>query len=79
VKILHGLKLKGVSAYCIKKALNTIDVDDYLATLQKLANEKWKLLKGNQPLARKFKCRQYLLHKGFESSLIEDAIKVASS
>ena len=75
MKIAHGLKQKGVSAYCIKKGLGTIDMDDYLAALDRLAREKWSVLKDKQPLAKKFKCRQYLLQKGFESALIEDAIK----
>jgi regulatory protein len=79
VKITHALKLKGVSAYCIKKALSAIDLDDYLAMLQKLADQKWLLLKGTQPHAKRFKCRQYLLQKGFEGSLIEEAIKIAAS
>ena len=41
VKITHGLRQKGVSAFCIKKALNEIDMDEYFAILQKLAAQKW--------------------------------------
>ena len=35
IKIQQGLKLKGVSEYCIKKAFASIDYDDYLNLIQK--------------------------------------------
>ncbi len=76
IKITHALKQKGVSAYCIKKALNSIDHDEYHDCLAKLANAKWELLKKQPIMARRFKCRQYLLQKGYESNLINDVIKL---
>lgn len=48
VKIKYQLKLKQVSEYCIKKALKTIDDNDYLQTLEKLFTEKLKTLKGEK-------------------------------
>jgi regulatory protein len=44
-----------VSEYCIKKALNQIDETDYVATLTKLASEKYQSLKREQYLIRKRK------------------------
>jgi regulatory protein len=35
-KIQYGLKEKRVSEYCIKKALKSIDEEDYIKSLQKL-------------------------------------------
>src|SRR5690349_25179864 len=46
VKIKYGLKQKRVSEYCIKKAMKEIDDEDYLKTLQRLAEKKWDSVKG---------------------------------
>ena len=75
VKIMMGLKEKYISPYCIKKGLAAIDEKDYLKTLEKEAQKKWASLKGEQYISREGKTRNYLLQKGFESALIQQAIK----
>lgn len=74
VKIVYELKQKQVSPYNIKKALASIDETTYLAVLQKLADDKWALLKQEQHLNRQAKTIQYLLQKGYELPLIKQAI-----
>ncbi len=75
VKIKYQLKQKQVSEYCIKKALKTIDEDDYLQTLQKLFEEKLKTLKSEKNIfIKKRKLQDYLLQKGFETDLIRELI-----
>lgn len=74
-KILMELKQKQVSAYCIKKGMEEIDPDDYTAVLLKLTERKYESLKGEIPMKRKYKTMQYLLQKGFESELINDALE----
>ncbi len=75
VKIKYQLKQKQVSEYCIKKALKTIDEDDYLQTLQKLFDEKLKTLKSEKNIfIKKRKLQDYLLQKGFETDLIRELI-----
>jgi regulatory protein len=69
-KIYYGLKEKQVSAYCINKALKSINEDDYRKTLQQLAEKKWETLKGEQHLVRKKKTTDYLLQKGYEPELV---------
>jgi regulatory protein len=76
IKITHGLRQKGISAFCIKRALQLIDVDEYQLGLQKLAEQKWHLLKKEPVLKRRFKCRQFLLQRGFESSLVQEILKI---
>lgn len=70
VRILHELKQKQISPYCIKKAMKEIDEDEYLTVLKKLAEEKYALLKSDQYLVRKKKTMDYLMGRGFESTLI---------
>ena len=78
LKILRGLKEKGISEYCIKKAIREIDMDDYNATLQKLAGAKWELLRGNGPTQRKAKCWNYLVQKGYEPNLVGEVVSALS-
>jgi regulatory protein len=74
VKIAYELKQKRISSYNIKKALEEIDVDQYLAVVKKLVEERWKKLKHEQHIARQAKTYQYVLQKGFESNLVKAAL-----
>ena len=75
LKINHALYQKKVSAYNIKKALASIDEDDYIAKLQDLANKKWVTLKGERGLARMAKTQAFLHQRGFEPALIQPIIQ----
>ncbi|MHA4811591.1 regulatory protein RecX [Flavitalea flava] len=76
VKIRYELKQKQVGEYCIKKALAAIPEEDYIKTLEKLADEKWETLKGEEAIfLRKRKLQDYLLQKGYESSLTGAVLK----
>jgi regulatory protein len=75
VKIVHALQQKKVSSYNIKSALKVIDEADYRQVLQQLATRRWELLKGEQYLNRQAKTSDYLLRKGFEAALVQDAIR----
>jgi regulatory protein len=74
VKIKYELKNKQLSEYSIRKALNLLPEDEYLQTLQKLAEEKYDSLKREQWLVRKKKTVDYLLQKGYEPNLINEAV-----
>lgn len=74
VKIKYELKQKQVSEYNIKRALKQINEEEYLATLKKLADEKYNALKGEQYLVRRKKTTDYLMQKGFEPGLIQKVL-----
>jgi regulatory protein len=74
VKIKYELKQKQVSNYSINKALKQFDEEEYRQTLQKLANDKYALLKGEQYLVRKKKTMDYLIQRGYETDLITAAV-----
>ena len=78
-KIFYGLKEKGVSNYNITKALNSINEDDYLKTLHKLAEKKYELLSDEDALSRKRKTTDYLIQKGFEHDLVSGVLKELSA
>jgi regulatory protein len=74
-KIKYGLKQHQVSDYCIKKALKTIDDEEYVKTLQKLYAAKEKILKSEKNIfIKKRKIQQYLMQKGYEVSIINELL-----
>jgi len=75
VKIKYELKQKQVSEYCIKKALQQISQEEYLAVLKKLADEKYASLKAEQYLVRKKKTMDFLIGKGFEIDLVRGVVE----
>lgn len=74
IKITNELKLRKVSAYNIRIALQEIGEDDYKATLQKLTAAKWNNLKNEQYINREVKTTRYLLQKGYEAVLIKSIL-----
>ena len=72
-KIKYGLKQQQVSDYCIKKALKLIDEEEYEQKLKKLFNVKEKTLKSEKNIfVKRKKIQQYLMQKGYETSLISE-------
>ncbi|OQP67290.1 RecX family transcriptional regulator [Niastella vici] len=76
VKIIHALKQKQVSTYCINKAIKEIDADAYEKTLDKLAKQKWGTIKGEgvNGFVKMAKTTDYLLQKGFEPELVRGVV-----
>jgi len=75
VKIKHTLKQKQVSDYCIKKALKDINEADYMAALNKLAQQKLKTIRGEKNIfIKKRKLQDFLLQKGYESDLVREVV-----
>ena len=75
VKIKYELKQKQVSEYCIKKAMKQIDEEEYMAVLQKMADERYASLKSDQYMVRKKKTMDFLVARGFETDLIRKAVE----
>ena len=75
VKIKYQLKQKGVSEYCIKKALLAIDKADYKKVFYKLADAKMATLKSEKNIfIKKKKLQDHLLQKGFELDLVKEIV-----
>jgi regulatory protein len=73
-KIQYELQQKGVNDIIIKIALKEIDEEEYLETLQKLAQTKWNALNVENNLLRQSKTNAWLLQKGYEQTLISEVI-----
>ena len=71
IKIRYELKQKRISECCIKKAMEQIEEEDYLKTLEKLTGEKLEELRHEKnEFTRKKKVLDYLLQKGYERDII---------
>jgi regulatory protein len=74
-KIMQGLKSKAISDYCIKQGLKEIDPDVYEENLLYLLEKKNQTEKEKNPFTRRQKLSYYLMSKGYESDLVQDAVK----
>ena len=74
-KIEFELKKKKISAVCIKKGMEEIDLKEYLKQLNNQAEKKNKLIKDKNHFNRKSKLAKYLIDKGYESNLVWEEIK----
>ncbi len=75
IKIKSALKQKKISDYCIKKAMQEIDGDEYLKTLKKVIETKSRQVKENNPIKKNYRLFQYAYSRGFEQDLIATIIK----
>lgn len=69
-KIKQGLKFKQVSAPLIKKALTTLNENEYLEKLGTVIEKKRSSIKEKQEYKINYKLTQYALSRGFEQDLI---------
>ena len=74
-RIVRELKFRNISAYNIKTALKEINEADYMDTLYSLIAKKNSLVTETNSFKRKKKIADYLLYRGFESSLVYEALK----
>jgi len=75
-KIIHNLKIKGVSEYCIRKGLSEINEEQYKIIFRQAFEKKEKELSSEKNIwIKKKKILNYLLQKGFENQLIYERLK----
>lgn len=75
MRIRQELKIRNISDYCIKKAMEELEEFDYEGTIDKLIEKKWNTLKEKNEFKKRGKLATYLSGKGYESSLIWKRIK----
>lgn len=76
IKIQLELKQKKISAYCLKKAMEEIEDEEYMETLEKLLVKKARTTKFKNQYDKKGKLAQYAMQKGFESFIVWELLKV---
>ena len=76
IKIIQELKQKRVSDYCLKKALQQIDEEEYIAALKKVIAIKKRLITEKNPVKLKFKLATFAISKGYERDLVFDVLNM---
>jgi regulatory protein len=74
-KITLELKIRQISDYNIRVALQEISDDEYIETLQYLIKKKWTDSNKENSMIKKAKIAQFASGKGFERSLIWDLLR----
>ncbi len=73
IKIVQHLKAKNVSERILAEALERIEDDEYVNTINKLAKIKLNLLQREGDKQKKYlKLRNFLLQRGFEPALVAE-------
>ncbi|MEN8248563.1 MAG: regulatory protein RecX [Bacteroidota bacterium] len=79
LKIQQLLKQKDISEYSINKALDQIEEEEYLHTLEQLVRNKWEKTTAPNVYELRNKVAKFVIGKGFEPeltwTLIKDLIK----
>ncbi|MGB5378471.1 regulatory protein RecX, partial [Muriicola sp.] len=74
IRITQELRKRNISAINIKIALREIDDTTYLSSLESLAVKKLGQLQGKEKEVQKRKLADYLLYRGWESSLVYEQV-----
>ena len=70
-KIKQQLKLRKISAYCIRKGMEEINTEDYEKMLENLTHKKLTELKSERnQLIKQNKVYRFLVQKGYERDLV---------
>lgn len=70
-KIRRELKIREISEYLIRKALQQIDPEEYQRRFEALAQKRWDQVRGTeQPERKKRKLLDYFLYRGWESEMV---------
>lgn len=80
-KIIYELKARKVSEYNIKLGIASIDHQEYLNTISELIQKKMSLLisEGNNGFELRARTIAFMIQKGFETGLVQDAYKTLST
>lgn len=75
-RIVQELKLRKISDYCIRKAMEEISEQDYQKTLKEVLEKRATQIAEGDEFARKGKLAQYAMSRGFEGELVWQLLSV---
>ena len=74
IRIQYELRMRGIPALLIQKALEEIGKSEYFETAVKLARKKQQEVKNVADVSARQKVYSYLSQKGFEAQLIREIL-----
>ncbi|WP_374506234.1 regulatory protein RecX [Flavobacterium sp.] len=79
VRIVNELKMRNITTYNINLALKEITPEEYEANFNVLAERNWHSIKESNGLKKRKKCCDFLLRKGYESTMVYEKVKELES
>lgn len=76
IRIRQELKIRNISEYCLRKAMEEISETDYLKTLKAVLEKRASQIAEADDFARKGKLAQYAMSRGFEAEMVWEALSV---
>lgn len=74
-RIRRELKMRDISDYCIRKAMEELNETEYLKTLEEVLEKRSEKIKAENEFAMRSKLAQYAMQRGFEAELVWEALK----
>lgn len=74
MRIVNELKARHISQYNINRALKEINDTEYIAFFNELAEKQWENTKETNLFKKKKKVMDFLLRKGYETSIIHEKL-----
>ena len=74
-KIRQALEQKQVSDYCVQKAMEEIEDEDYQQTLEMVLDKKWQQLRDKDVFIKRGKLAKYTIGRGYEPELVWKTIR----
>ena len=74
LRLARELRTRDIPKTVIEKALREIPDDRYFQTLDELAQKKLATIKETNPWKKKRKLADYLLYRGWESTIVYDKV-----
>lgn len=71
--------MREISPRCIQLGLSEIDPEEYYDVLLTETEKKWEKTKEPDEFKKKYKIIHYLMSKGFEQDLIQEALETVKS
>jgi regulatory protein len=75
IRIVNELKFRKIAQTLINTALKEITPEEYLDTFHALAERHWESIRETNELKKRKKFCDFLLRKGFESTLVYEKVK----
>lgn len=79
IRIKNELKFRKISEYLINKALKEIPTEEYFQTFEILSEKHWETIRETNATKKRKKFCDFLLRKGWESSLVYEKVKELES
>jgi len=78
-KIKQHLQIKRITSYCVRKAMEEIEEEEYIGTLDLILQKQLMKYEHLNSLVARDKAIQYAISRGYETSIVYDRISVINS